>query len=280
MGKFARSWALMKASASVLRSDKELMVFPLFSAMASLVVIASFALPIIFGAMHGEHFDQRRLEPIQYVLMAAFYLVQYTIIIFFNTALIGAAMIRLDGGHPTVADGFRIAWSRIGTILGYALIAATVGVFLRALQQRLGFIGRIIAGFLGLGWTVATFLVVPVLAHEGLGPIQSLKRSVQLLRKTWGENLIGNAGLGVVFGLGTFLVMLCGAGLIVGAAFTGSVTLIIAAVVALVIAMVLLGLVQAALHGIYSAALYRYSNGEEPGTGFERQMLENAFRTK
>ncbi|HMH67849.1 MAG TPA: DUF6159 family protein [Pinirhizobacter sp.] len=280
MGKFARSWALMKASASVLRSDKELMVFPLFSAMASLVVIASFALPIIFGSMHGEQFDHRRMEPIQYVLMGAFYLVQYTIIIFFNTALIGAAMIRLDGGNPTVADGFRIAWSRIGTILGYALIAATVGVFLRALQQRLGFIGRIIAGFLGLGWTVATFLVVPVLAHEGLGPFKALKRSVQLLRGTWGENLIGNVGLGVVFGLGTFLVMLCGAGLIVGAAFTGSVTLIVAAVVVLVIAMVLLGLVQAALHGIYSAALYRYSNGEAPGIGFDRQMLENAFRTK
>ena len=31
-------------------------------------------------------------------------------------------MIRLEGGDPTVGDGLRIASSKLGSILGYALM--------------------------------------------------------------------------------------------------------------------------------------------------------------
>ena len=81
-------------------------------------------------------------------------------------------MIRLDGGSPTLGDGLRIANGRIGTILGYAVISATVGVILRAIQERVGFIGRLIAGLLGAGWAVATFLVVPVIVTSDRGAIE------------------------------------------------------------------------------------------------------------
>ncbi|UUZ47783.1 DUF6159 family protein [Massilia sp. B-10] len=73
------------------------------------------------------------------------------------------------------------------------MIAATVGVILRAIQERVGFLGRIIVGMLGVGWTIATFLVVPVLVARDKGPVDSIKDSAALLKQTWGENVIGQA---------------------------------------------------------------------------------------
>ena len=279
-GKFARSWNLMKASAAVLRSDKALMMFPLLSGLCCLLVAASFLIPIGVAAAGMEHVSRERLPLGWYVALFAFYLVQYFVIIFFNTALAGAALQRLRGEETSLAAGFAIAKSRVGAIFGYALIAATVGLFLRALQERLGFVGRIVAGLLGLAWTVATFLVVPVLASEGTGPVVAVKRSVELLKRTWGENLIGNAGLGVVFGLLTFVAVLVAAALVVGAIATQSMPLIVAAIAVAVVGLTLLALVQASLQGIYAAALYQYAEEGKVGLGFDQALLEQAFRPK
>ena len=110
-------------------------------------------------------------------------------------------MKRLDGGNPTIGDGFAIANSRLANILGYAFIAATVGLILRAIQERVGFLGKIVVGLIGAGWSVATYLVVPVLVAREIGPIDAVKESASLLRRTWGENVIGQAGMGFAFGL-------------------------------------------------------------------------------
>jgi hypothetical protein len=280
-GKFARSWALMKASAGVLRADKSLLIFPLLAGLCSVVVAASFLLPVVL-AMVGHHadVDERRFSPLYYVVLFAFYLVQYFVIAFFNTALVGVALARLRGEPAGLADGFALARARVGSIFGYALIAATVGLLLRMLQERLGLIGRFVVGLLGLAWTVATFLVVPVLASEGIGPMDAVKRSAELLKRTWGENLIGNAGLGVVFGLVIFLVVLLFGALMVGAAATQSAVAMVLAGVLAVVAFILLGLVQSTLQGIYSAALYRYAEAGEVGAGFDQVLLESAFRPK
>ena len=278
--RFAQSWSLVKASASVLRSDKELLLFPLLSAIASLIVAASFFVPAMLGGMFASMREDGRPDVAVYALLFAFYVVQYFVIIFFNSALVGAAMIRLRGGDPTVADGFRIAMSKLPAILGYAVISATVGVLLRALQERAGFIGRFVVGLIGLAWTVASFLVVPVLVNSDVGPIDAVKRSAELLKKTWGQNLIGNVGIGLVFGFLLFATVLVGGGLVVLAATTKTTMLIVLAAAVVGISILLLVLVQAALQGIYSAALYRYAAEGEAGGGFARDMVADAFRVK
>ena len=136
------------------------------------------------------------------------------------------------------------------------------------------------AGLLGLAWTVATFLVVPVLASEDIGPMEAVKRSVGLLKRTWGENLIGNAGIGVVFGLLTFVAVLVSAALVFGAISSQSMALIIAAIAVVVVGLSLLGLMQASLQGIYSAALYQYAEEGKVGGDFDQALLEQAFRPK
>jgi len=146
--RLSRSWSLVKASASVLNQDKELLVFPMVSMGALSLVVLAFALPIFgLGVLDGMTGGQDgRVEIVGYVVAFLFYFSQYLVIFYFNTALVGAAMIRLDGGNPTLGDGLRIANSRFGTIVGYALISATVGVILRAIQERVGFVGKIIVG--------------------------------------------------------------------------------------------------------------------------------------
>lgn len=277
--KFSQSWSLVKSSAAVLRSDKELLIFPLLSAICTLIVAASFFVPAMLGGLFAGMRDDGA-NPMLYVFLFAFYVVQYFIIIFFNSALIGAAMIRLDGGDPTVADGFRIARSKLPAILGYAVISATVGVILRVLQERAGFIGRFVVGLIGLAWTVASFLVVPVLVSQDIGPVDAVKRSAELLKKTWGENLIGTGGIGVVFGLAIFLVALVGVAVVVMAVSSGVVSIMVTTIAVFVIALLLLALIQAALQGVYAAALYRYATVGDAGQGFDKDMVAGAFKVK
>ena len=273
----------MKASATVLRSEKSLLVFPLLSGLCTLLVAASFLIPVAVMVIGGEHAGQdfhQRMSVGAYLLMFAFYLVQYFVIIFFQTALTGVALMHLRGEPTSVAAGFALARSRLPHIFGYALIAATVGLLLRMVQERLGLIGRLVVGFLGLAWTVATFLVVPILASQDVGPVDAVKRSVELLKRSWGENLIGNGGIGVVFGLLMLLAVLVAAALIGGAVASQSIVAIVFAVVVVVFGFILLGLIQSSLHGIYAAALYRYAESGEASVGFDQGLLEQAFRSK
>lgn len=277
--RFDRSWRLAKASAAVLRQDKELVLFPLISLGALVLVLLCFAAPVIgLGVLDGLHGG--RISALHYAIAFLFYFCQYFVIFFFNAALVGAAMVRLEGATPTLAGGLHIAASKAGAIAGYALIAATVGMVLRAIQERVGFIGRIIVGLLGMGWTIATYLVVPVLVDRDVGPVEAVKESALLLKETWGENVIGQVGLGAVFGLVFIAVALCGAALTFGAFMTHSVALVVAALALTVLAIGVCALVQSALAGIYAAALYRYANTGEGTQGFDAATLKLAFASK
>jgi hypothetical protein len=278
--KFSRSWQLIKASAGVLKQDKELLVFPLLSTIAAILVAATFILPLVATGALESATSSDEINPVVAIVAFAFYFVQYTVIFFFNTALVGAAMIRLEGGDPTVGDGLRIASKKIVPILGYAAIAATVGMILRAVEEKLGGVGKWVAGLLGAAWTVATFMVVPILVTKDIGPIDAVKESGMLLKKTWGENLIGNGGLGIVFFLVYLVFGLAFAALfvLVGAAKSGALMLTLIGVA--VAFFVVLALIQTALQGIYSAALYRHATGAADAPGFDGALLANAFRVK
>ena len=214
------------------------------------------------------------------VLGFLFYLSQYFVIFFFNAALVGAAMIRLNGGDPTVSDGLRIAARDSCRSLATRAIAATVGLILRVIEERAGFIGRWIAGLLGVAFTVATFLTVPILVSSNVGPVDAVKESAALLKKTWGENVVGNVGMGLVFFLVYLSVIGIGMLFVFLVAETGSEALIITVTAMLVLAVVALALLHAALQGVYSAALYRYATEGDAGGSFSGTMLGEAFRSK
>jgi Family of unknown function (DUF6159) len=275
--RFRRSWALTKASYAVLKADRELLVFPAISFIALCVVLFSFVIPLV--TIRGlVNLDTGSVSPGGMVLTFVFYVVSYTVAFYFNTALVGAAMIRLNGGDPTIRDGLRVASSRIPQIIAYAVIAATVGMILRAISERMGFVGRIIIGFIGMAWSLLTFLVVPVLAAENIGPIAAIKRSSALLRKTWGEQLIGAGGIGAVVGLLLFVIIVIGMAATVALAGVSGYLAVVAIVVTVLVGGAI-ALVGSALGGIYTAALYQYAtSGTSPA--FDSTALSGAFRQK
>lgn len=268
---FRNSWRMMKTSAGVLRSRKELAVFPIISGAVSVVVAASFILPIFLTAQASD------FEPNAgtYLLGALFYLVTAYVTIFFNAALISQADVALKGGDPSVADGLRVAGSKWLRILPWAILSATVSQLIRVVQDRLGFLGTLLGGIAGLAWQVVTFLVLPKLVLEDRGVVEAIKGSAASLKRTWGENVVGNAGLGLI----GFIVALPGVGMIaLGAAQGGSLLFALGALG--VLWLLAAAIVVAALSGIYQTALYRFaSDGQEPPS-FAGSGLGNAFVTK
>jgi hypothetical protein len=277
--KLKNSWTLVKASAGVLQKDRELLIFPIISSIGLLIISAIFFVPLLFGNLLDALFSSES-GIFGYILLFFFYLVQYIVIFFANTALVGAAQIRLRGGDPTVSDGFHIATNHLGTIIGYAFIAATVGLILKIFSDKSKGVGRFVISLIGFAWNVATFLVVPILVTENVGPIEAIKRSAALLKKTWGEQIIGNFGLGAVFNLIYFLLFFVGIGLTAAVGYaTESVWAAVPMGVIFILVFALVSLVNSALSGIYTAAVYEYaSNGRSSGF-FDESMVRNAFKS-
>jgi len=283
MGKFSRSWQLVKQSFAILRSDKQLMLFPVFSAISCFVLTSIIAtggaflmLPARAAAIAaGERFNPNQ-SPMFLLGMFTLYVVNYFVIVFFNVALVGVANSRLMGGTWTFRDGIELAWERKGTILQWALVAATVGVILRTLEERLGLIGRLIMRLIGIAWTLACYFVVPVLAFEDLTPIDAVKRSAKLFRDTWGEKVIGGFSLSLV----SLLLMLPGIGLVVVAGVLGGSAGLLFGLAVMFLYFLLLSVFMSAVGGIFNAALYRYACFKQVPPAFSQDLIASAWAPK
>lgn len=272
MERIKRGFRLLGASWDVLKADRELLVLPLLSFIG--VVLVSLSIAGIgwgagsFDAAAGEV----RNGPLEWALTAVFYFLTYFIVIFFNAAVVAAATIRLKGGDPTVKDGLREAGKHLGKIAGWALIAATVGMILRAVAERSGFLGRIVIAIVGAAWGAITFFVVPVLIYEPLGVTASIKRSAGIFKERWGEQFVGSASIG----LAMFLISLP---VIAIAVAIGAVAPIIGIAFG-VLAIAGLSAVGAAMSGIFNAALYQYATSGQALGAFSEQDLTGSFVPK
>jgi hypothetical protein len=274
-----RSYTIFRQSLSVLRQDKEILIFPLLSGIFTIVAMSG----LIFGGVVTGFFERlsasgdRSLQAnlLGYAALFVWYFVSWFIVLFFNVGVVACARIRLEGGDPTVADGFRAARENLKAIVIWALISATVGVILRAIAERSKLIGALIAKFLGAAWAVATYFVVPVMIFEKSGPRQSMSSSTQLISRTWGESLVAAAGVGIV-------IMLLGMGglafPIIG--FLISTTAALIGLAVMVLYWIFLAIVSSALTGIYRTGLYLYAKDGRNLPGFGPDLARTAFGAK
>lgn len=272
MGRIANTIDLAKASWRVLQADKELMVLPVLSMVATILVAISFVIPMLaLGSFEGEG-----LTLVDYAILFAFYIVAAFVTIFFNAALVHAADERLQGGDPTLGSALRGAGNRVGRILPWAIVSATVSIVLRAIEERFGGLGRLVAGLAGMAWSLVTYLVIPILVVEDIGVVDAIKRSGSLFRRTWGENVAAQFG----FGLLGFVASLLGIAIAVIGVTAGGVLGILGLVIG-ALWIVLVAVVLAALNGIFQTALYHYAvDGQVPGDYFPEQAFATAFVAK
>lgn len=268
MTRIRNSFALAKSSWEVLKADKELVLLPVISGIATLIVAATFILPIL---MAGD------LTRVSFLLLVVMYFVLAYITIFFNAALISAANERLEGGDPTIRSAIRGAARHAGRMVPWALLSAIVSAILRAIEERVGLIGKIMVALVGMAWAVVTFLVLPIIVIEGLGTGKALKKSASLVRNTWGENLAGHVGLGLIsFLLLVPSIFLFVVGISTGAAGVGGAAIAVAVLWAIVVLVVM-----AALTGIYQTALYRFAVSDDlPAGNFDISAMQSAFYTR
>ena len=278
MGRWARSKQLASASWGLLKHDKELMLLPLISGIASLVVAATFLFPLYLSAETKDVAGSSTLEmkPIGYVVLFLMYLVLAYVTIFFKTALLCGADERMQGGEPSLGTALSGAMSRAGKILPWAIVTATVSVILRSLEERAGLLGRIVIGLVGMAWAVVTFLVLPIVVFENVGVGTAIKRSAEMLKRTWGENLIVNLGIGLIAMVLTLPAIL----VIVGGVLTGSAPIIVAAVAIGVVWMIGVSCWSSAMTAVFQLALYRYATQAPLPSEFAQVNLADAFGHK
>ncbi len=286
VGRVQNAWCLMKDSFAILWADMTLLLLPLISSISALMVLVVFAVPTtIFYMAHPQLYSKEGIDhPVHYVIAFAFYFINYTVIIFFNAAMVACVSARMQGQVCSVKEGLQTAFSRLPAILGWAAMSATVGLLLdiidRALRERSAFLANLVRSLLGAAWTLIAFLALPTLVIEKVGPITALKSSIQLLKQTWGEQIVGNVGFSVIFSL--LIIpgfMLFIAGIVMGAA-SNSVLVSALFICGAVLYFIIMALAQSATRIVYQTALYFYAHDGFAPQGFSSESLAGSIATK
>jgi hypothetical protein len=271
MGRIKRGWQLTKKSWAVLRSNPALLRFPLYGAVATILCAAIVVGPGVYLIDDGKEAFGGPLAVIGFYLLAL-------IGFYFSVGLAATADMIFRGREATVGDGLAVARERFSQIAGWAAVSTVVGLVLSALENQ-GTLGQVFGRLLAVGWSLITFLAAPVVALEGTGPFATLKRSTELFRSRWGQQITGNVAIGgAVFLLGVLPSgILVAAGIVVwaSAGFVGALLVILG-----VIGFAISTLISSALSGIFGVALYRYALDSETVGGFTPEELESAVKPR
>ncbi len=270
--RLSNGWQISMNSFKVLKANRQLIIFPVLSGLSLLMLLGSFALVIMTGAGWdtGNLSKPNNIE--NYSVIFLFYIINYFIIVYFNTALIHCTTLYFRGEKVSVREGLDFSFSRIGAIFSWALFAGTIGALLQILQENFGSLGKIITGLIGVVWSVATFFVVPLIAYENAGPFEAFKRSALLMKEKWGEKL------GATFSFG--LIQIAGIILIAIPVFLLSYFIHpVAGIILGAIGLLLLFAIVSASKSIFISAIYHNIQGD-PVEHFEQQFVDNLFRQK
>jgi hypothetical protein len=262
-----RGWKLTRLSWAIVRQQPAALMLPLVAAVAEAGIAASY----ILGVTGTHELAHRSLG--RYVALYPLYVMLTLVATFANAVIVAIADARLSGQPISVRKALSDTVGRLPLLLGWALIAATVGLVLRILEERLPLAGRIAAAIAGIAWSLATVLAIPVLVCEGVGPITAVRRSGKLFRERWGEQLTGQAAIGLP------VLVACLPIVVVGAVIAGSGAPVIGVSV---IALAVGGLiaVTGALSGVFATALYRFAVDGAAPVGFYEGDLQQAFRPR
>ncbi len=290
MGVFSRTWEFTKLSFGVIKKDKELLFFPLFASIFSLIFSASLLFPTIIIKIIPLLDTPDQITAVfgmlEYIIVFIYYLGMAFIATFFNVCVVYTAKIRFSGKNATFGQSLKFAFSKIHLIFMWSMLSATVGLvmyLLDHLAQSLGKGGEILIsilrGILGMLWSIMTIFVVPAMVYYDLTPFKAIKKSNETLRKTWGESIIRYYGLGLI----KFLVIL------VGVIITGVLlflfkeldfTFILIILGIFLVYLIIVSLVFQVAEKVFNTALFVYADKGRAPSGISASTLKQAMKVR
>ena len=287
MNVFSRSWQITKMSFSVINKDRELLAFALLSFVFSAVFSIAMIVPSVLSDVINQGQPVSELEVYQYIIIFATYFGLAFIATFFNVCVVYTAKIRFEGGDATFGESIRFAFSRIGLIIRWSLLSASVGLLLNVLERAVSsfgkvgeIVGRIIIGLMGAAWSIATIFVVPILVYDGLGPIDAVKKSMSAVKETWGENIVRSIGLGLMTFFAYFAVIAGGVGLTILLTNYFDIAGLITGLVIGGCLLLFTGLLFKVASTVFTTALFVYANEKIVASDYDPALIEGAFKSK
>jgi Family of unknown function (DUF6159) len=278
-GRIRRSWRLTQVAFDVIRREPRLIGIALiqmaFTLAAAALLFVAAAGAVVTHTIYGTtQVDQTKVALIG--IIASFPLT--FISVFFGVVMASAASAALRGKHVSIRDAVGVACSRIGDIVIWTIITWLVGVVLRAVIDRIPMGGRLLSFLVGLAWAIATFFAIPVLTLEGASGADAAKRSAELVRRRWGEQISGTVIISAWFGIAFFGLVFVGFVAVAAAASVPALAALLAVVG--VLAFVALIAINGAVRSVFSVALYRYARDGEAIGGFSAPDLASPFVPK
>ena len=306
MSRFQRSWLLFKGSISIITQNRQLLFFPIVTFFASAIIVLFFITPAVLwptgfsygsvehwkaignmfftvsGGAAGSQAVHFTYSPTGIAYLVFLYFVSMFLATFFNVAFYNEILAALNSQPVSLSRGLKFACTRYRAILMWTLFAGLIGLIIKAIEQRLDVVGRIIARLIGITWSIASVFVIPIIVRDqqSVNPVEMLKKSAAVLKRTWGEALIGYAGIA----FGNLIVLLASLVLLGGATFVSiqldNFWILIAtagfwllALFAWIYLMNVAGLV-------YKGALYLYAAEGIVPHPYDKDMLDAAWKFK
>jgi hypothetical protein len=318
MNRIVRSWELFKTSLVVMMRHKVLLVFPILISALTFCMVVLFIMPVAFqptghSYFSGQHWttvSQRMfnvqthsesradgsqnvthsasfngnltVRPIWIGYFAIMYFATMFLATFLNVAFYHEIMNALTGQPVSIIEGLQFAMTRWKIIFMWALFAGIVGFAIKTAERRFGIFGQIIMKLLGAVWSVACVFVIPVIVmdEDTANPFIVLKRSAQTLVKTWGESLVGYAGVSMGSSIGFLFSLLWLGGGIATAVALKSLVLGAAAVASWLMILFVWSYLMGVAGQIFRCALYLYATQGAMPNPYTDEMAALAWKTK
>ncbi|MFC1726936.1 DUF6159 family protein [Patescibacteria group bacterium] len=282
------SFQLLSQSFAILKKDKELIWFSLFSLFLNiLALVVCFLGPFylfIVNLKAGGVENQASFQPYMYgfiplflISTLLFYILSSFITTFFKAGLMTCVNIRLDGGNPTFRDGFSKAQKHIGEIFIWSLLSGTVVFIFRTIFKNERVIFKIFGSVSLVSWSLINFFIIPVMIFNDLTIKESIKKSGELFNKTWGKSLTGQFSMRLIFVILWFAAFpFVFIGGIIGSNTTNMLT------DSLIFSLIIFYFVGVAvffhnLQSIYVTALYNYATTGKSSIHYDPMFIRKAY---
>lgn len=192
---------------------KKLIFFPIM--MSSFFIGSIGIYDIIFYQFYGEHIttafqskDEEKdevisqksgpKEKIEFVLFSLIItFIGIFFCAFFNVALSHATTQAFEDKKIELGASIKYSFKKFPSLLMWTFCAFFVHILVNIIknQKKESVLSRFLIRFVGraieISWYIGTFLVIPLLAHENIGALKSIRRSGDLMKQTFGENFVG-----------------------------------------------------------------------------------------